>query len=38
MSLEQFVDFLFASSYWLVVAGFVLVAAYVVYSRLRGGE
>ncbi|MCS7134095.1 MAG: hypothetical protein NZ921_04790 [Candidatus Caldarchaeum sp.] len=37
MTVEQFIDLLFAGSYWLVIAGFVMVALYAVYSRLRGG-
>ncbi|MDW8083850.1 MAG: hypothetical protein RMI49_01425 [Candidatus Caldarchaeum sp.] len=38
MTLEQFVDLLYTTSYWLIIGGFVVVALYAIYSRLRGSE
>ncbi|MEM1948543.1 MAG: hypothetical protein QXY84_06085 [Candidatus Caldarchaeum sp.] len=35
MTVEQFVDLLFGSSYWFIVAGFIIVAFYAVNSRRR---
>ncbi|MEM3125124.1 MAG: hypothetical protein QW064_01730 [Candidatus Caldarchaeum sp.] len=34
MSVEQFIDLLYGSAYWLIAAGFIAVALYAVYSRM----
>ncbi len=34
MSVEQFIDLLYGSAYWLIAAGFIVVALYAVYSRM----
>jgi hypothetical protein len=36
MTVEQFIDILYGWSYWLIAAGFVAVALYAVYARMRG--
>lgn len=34
MSVEQFIDVLYGYSYWLIAAGFVVVALYSIYTSI----
>jgi len=38
MTVEQFIDMLYGSAYWLIAAGFIIVAIYAVYERLSKGR
>ncbi len=38
MTVEQFIDFLYGSVYWLIIGAVVLVALYTIYTSMEKGQ